>query len=72
MNQKVIRIAMNEAEERALRIEAEKACRRPEQQARWLLRQVLGLTNDPSMQVSEQTQNGIGRARQDTMTNAVL
>lgn len=46
MNYTVRRIPLDETEDRALKLAAEKAFRRPEQQARWLLRQVLGLTED--------------------------
>jgi len=43
MANKIIRYPVNEVEDRMLRIEAEKACRRPEQHARYLLRQALGI-----------------------------
>jgi len=54
MNTKIIRYPLNEVEDRLLTIEAEKACRRPEQHARWLLRQALGIASD---QPTEPMQN---------------
>jgi hypothetical protein len=48
-NYTVRRIPLDENEDRALRLAAEKAFRRPEQQARWLLRQVLGLSADQQL-----------------------
>jgi hypothetical protein len=59
MSYRVIRIAINEVEDQALRFEAERACRRPEQQARWLLRQVLGIDGQ-QMQSFEDAKNGTG------------
>ncbi len=46
MNYKIIRFRVNEFEEQALRVAAEQACRRPEDQARWLLRAGLGIADD--------------------------
>lgn len=62
-----ITVALSKDEFTALRETAAKEYRHPREQARWLLRQVLGIAEHP---VTE-TQNGIGRARQDTVTNAV-
>jgi hypothetical protein len=71
MSHKVIRFAINEVEDQALRLEAEKACRRPEQQARWLLRQVLGIADEPHMEPSRNAKNDVSHTRQDS-ANAVL
>lgn len=70
MNTKIIRYPLNEVEDRILRIEAEKACRRPEQHARWLLRQALGIASDqPS---TDDQKSNAGRTRQDSLASAAL
>lgn len=65
---KQLSIYLDESETKRLAEIAARECRRPHDQVRFLLRQALGLTDEQS----SQTQNGIGRARQDTVTNAVL
>ncbi len=70
MANKIIRYPLNETEDRILRMEAEKACRRPEQHARYLLRRALGLTNEQP--VSEMQNAASGSVRQDLATNSVL
>lgn len=55
---KQLNVYLNEQESKRLLEIASKECRRPHEQARWLLRQALGIASEDSTAIK--TQNGAG------------